>query len=797
MLLSFLVVYLFFAYTNAIACTVDSQCLPLGKCVSGACVLLKCVAGACGSVCGVNTGICTTISPGVCACNPNCAQTPGLPCGSPQQCANCDACTQTFCEFNPSFGDFVCSYAPLTCDPYNRTTCDTNNVCTSGGCPQYPVCTPSPTAAPTTKAPTNAPTTAPTTKAPTNAPTTAPTTKAPTNAPTAVPTTGSPTGVPTSTPTPSPTNTPTPLPTDAPTGSPTSVTTPFPTGSPTEEPTTGSPTEEVTTGSPTSIQTGSPTMEATGAPTSTQTDSPTDTITSSPTMEATGSPTSIQTDPPTDALTSSPTMETTGSPTVEPTSFPTMAPTNGPTSAPTNEPTSPPTNTPTGMPTPAPTSCIPMINGIPTITMRQYSTSPTLGNGGTGMNTDPSSSNYGALRFFINYVNQYTSAINETLNFVVGAPWSTSSTCTVLKQVGQTSNICPQQQAAYDAGDQMNPELWGFIFDSGITFSMPFGRFTKFLSTVNGNETGLQTLQRILDRRGANVKVLPVLGSPRQSSGFFSVDLSTKNGFRDLCRGNYSWRFSQPAFEIINRTCRSLYGASATKINDYVPLFGQSVPKAVQQRYVSAFEFGAALDNYRTTQGGFFPPLGGPSPTCATSSTPSFNNPPPQCYQNPGHIGIRYMHYPSWHAPFQLGFIFINMDLWHCLSSSQQRAVETAANAALVDSYDTSSGVECSILKQMLSQNDREVQRNPDGTVRDCDLSRSGVQSCSADMKLVQYSSDLLVQLRSSRDAHLNSLRGSSPVQQDYVELLDRYLAYERKTNFVWKPDTGCVNNLS
>lgn len=520
---------------------------------------------------------------------------------------------------------------------------------------------------------------------------------------------------------------------------------------------------------PTPQPTPQPTDEPTFAPTNLP-DQPTSLPSLSPTNEPTPQPTSVD-------------VTDSGSPTVEPTSFPTVAP--------TNEPTSPPTDAPTGMPTQAPTSCIPMINGIPTITMRQYSTSPTLGNGGNGMNTDPSSSNYGALRFFINYVNQYTSAINETLNFVVGAPWSTSSTCTVLKQVGQTSNICPQQQAAYDAGDQMNPELWGFIFDSGITFSMPFGRFTSFLSTVTGNETGLQTLQRILDRRGANVKVLPVVGSPRQSSGFFSVDLSTKNGFRDLCRGNYSWRFSQPAFEIINRTCISLYGASATKINNYVPLFGQSIPKAVQQRYVSAFEFGAALD---AAQGGFFP---GPSPTCATSSTPSFNNPPPQCYQNPGHIGIRYMHYPSWHAPFQLGFVFINMDLWNCLSSSQQRAVETAANAALEDSYDTSSGVECSILKQMLSQNDREVQRNPDGTVSDCDLSRSGVQSCSADMKLVKYSSDLLVQLRSSRDAHLNSLRGSSPVQQDYVELLDRYLAFERKTNFVWKPDTGCINNLS
>lgn len=490
----------------------------------------------------------------------------------------------------------------------------------------------------------------------------------------------------------------------------------------------------------------------------------------------------------------------TASPTSAPTNTPTniedsAAPTGQTTSFPTNQPTSAPTNTPTA----AQTTCIPLVNGIPTITMRQFSNSPTLGNGGPTMNTNPSSLNYGALRFFIEYVNQYTAEINETVNFVIGAPWSVSSVCPVITQVGQTNNVCPQHMAAYDAGTELD-DRFGFIMKSGTPFAMPFSKMKSFLfssNTVGRNESGIQMVQRILDNRGKNVHVLPVVGSPGQSSGFFKVDASNMNGFSELCRGNYTFRYLSPGMDILNRTCFTLFG-NTTKVNFIEAVSGQPISQSVQQGFISAFEYGAALDNFRASQGGFFPNLQGPSPYCVNSSNPLLNNPPPNCFQNPGQKGIRFVHYPSFNENYFIGWVMINKNIWNCLSDNQKTAITKAAKDAFDNSYSASMSAECPTLRKMLSFNDNEIQRNPDGTAFDCNTNVSGIQTCSADMKMVWWSNTLLSHFRNSTNWYLNSLRGnSSSSQRDYGYVLDQYLAYQEKINGDFKGENGCYKNLS
>mgnify|MGYP003694030747 CR=1 FL=1 len=133
---------------------------------------------------------------------------------------------------------------------------------------------------------------------------------------------------------------------------------------------------------------------------------------------------------------------------------------------------------------------------------------------------------------------------------------------------------------------------------------------------------------------------------------------------------------------------------------------GLSVLGAVQTGAVTAFEFAATLDNSAAATGGFFPPLNGPSPSCNTL------NPVPQCYQNPGHKGLRYIHYPGWHQPFFIGWIIINMDLWKSLSINQQNAITRAATDAFTDSWEASNSVECVTLNKILAFNDNQVQLN-------------------------------------------------------------------------------------
>lgn len=141
----------------------------------------------------------------------------------------------------------------------------------------------------------------------------------------------------------------------------------------------------------------------------------------------------------------------------------------------------------------------------------------------------------------------------------------------------------------------------------------------------------------------------------------------------------------------------------------------------------------------------------------------------------------------------------INKDLWNTLSVDQQNAITKASEDSLSKSWESSSSVECETLQKILDFNDGQVQLNPDGTEKDCDLGTPGVQTCSADMVLAAFPDKAISDLQAGSAEFLESLKGNSADQVDYEFILNAVLDYESRAQFVWKPQnfpTDCPFNI-
>jgi TRAP-type mannitol/chloroaromatic compound transport system substrate-binding protein len=125
-----------------------------------------------------------------------------------------------------------------------------------------------------------------------------------------------------------------------------------------------------------------------------------------------------------------------------------------------------------------------------------------------------------------------------------------------------------------------------------------------------------------------------------------------------------------------------------------------------------------------------------------------------QAQQNPGQKGLRFLHFPSWHQPFLLGFVLLNQTtIWKRLSRSEQKALERAGRDALTESYQKSASAQCD--------------------------------------KLREYGDEALQKLQEATDQYLQSLRGAAaptPEQLEFRRVHESLLAYEKRVRFVWKP---------
>lgn len=430
------------------------------------------------------------------------------------------------------------------------------------------------------------------------------------------------------------------------------------------------------------------------------------------------------------------------------------------------------------------------------VPFRQFSLSPSLTRTGS---TDPYDPTYGAAQFFVDYAKAYTSALApagaHTIEFVPqGVEWGATGACTTIKKTGRVDGCAPPvsavaQYANMDAGGQLNP-VWGFVYESAPAFGVRFPQMYDFLFTPTGIapnvKSGLQFLQEILDSRNANVVVIPVSASPRQASGYLKKDAGVV-GLAEICKSNYTWRFLPPSQQILDRAC-DIAAGPAKRINFVASIVGQTVPTAVQSGLVTAFEYASAMDNFDALTGGFFP-LNGYTGLCSPS------NPQPQCLHNPGHRGLRYVHYPGWHQEFFISYLQINKDLWSNFSAAQKQALYDAGQNALKDSWKATSSTECAITEKILAVNDGQIQLNLDGTPFDCDNKKPGVQTCSADMQLASWKPIDLEVLKGASVDYLDSLAGPSDNQVDFAKVRGKYEAYTTGIGFEWKREQfprGC-----
>lgn len=421
-----------------------------------------------------------------------------------------------------------------------------------------------------------------------------------------------------------------------------------------------------------------------------------------------------------------------------------------------------------GPPSEAP-SAIPDIH----IAMRSFSPNPTVG-GGPSSVSDVNSPNYGAIKIFMDKAAAYT---NDQVTFSV-ASWNPTAPNTVIEQVGIDGDL---RDAAYDTGGALNP-TWGLFYLSMAPFHLSYRETLDWLYDAGG----LALAQSLIDARNLNVKIIPILSSPPQTAGHFKAPIGSAAcegepacentagiGMAGLCTSGWTLRFLPPGQVIMDRACDAMVadGTIPAKNLSFVnAISGLSNLAAIQSGAVTGFEQATALDDLS-----LFYPEPGPAPVT-------------QALQNPGHKGLRFLHFPSWHQPFLLGFVLLNRAaVWDTLTPSQQRALERAGREAVRESFETSESVECDSLSELLGFNDGQVQLDSSGNP----LLGADGEPIPADLHVSTYGRDAIRRLQDSTATYLESLRGgANPTQEqlEYRQIYDSILAYEESIRFRWKP---------
>jgi hypothetical protein len=405
------------------------------------------------------------------------------------------------------------------------------------------------------------------------------------------------------------------------------------------------------------------------------------------------------------------------------------------------------------------------------IAMRSFSANPSVGGSATSVG-DVNSPSYGALAIFMEKAAAYT---HDRVTFSITS-WAPTAPNTVIEQVGIDGDF---QDAAYDTGGALNP-TWGLFYLSMAPFHLDYRQTLDWLY----DEGGLALAQSLIDARNLNVKIIPVLSSTPQIAGHFKAPVGNAGccgepageagiGMAGLCTSGWTLRFLPPGEVIIDRACDAMVADGsipAKQLSFVTAISGLSNLAAIQSGAVTGFEQATPMDDLS-----LFYPDPGPAPV-------------PLALQNPGHKGLRFVHFPSWHQPFLLGFVLLNeTTIWNNLTRSEQRALERAGRDALAESFETSESAQCERLRALLAFNDEEVQLDATGNpVLDADG-----QPISADLRISEYGRPALRRLQDSTTAYLESLRGgANPTQDqlDYRQIYDSVLDYERRIRFRWRP---------
>jgi len=251
--------------------------------------------------------------------------------------------------------------------------------------------------------------------------------------------------------------------------------------------------------------------------------------------------------------------------------------------------------------------------------------------------------------------------------------------------------------AAYNSGSELN-KAWGFIYNSGVPFGPNFDEFLGFLygKSVEGQRTGLELIQSIMDANARNVVVIPIVGSQEQLSGYFPEPLGEVRGRRGiglagLCQAPWTLRYLSPGENVLNQACDTLVaeGEIAAKNLKFIAAIpgGGSLVDAVKLGQLQGFEFATPLDDLSQLFTGT---------------------------DNPGTVGVRYVHTPGWQQQFLITWMIVNKQVWEALTPAQQVLAQSVARDHLVSSYGENMRQQGPSLRFILDANRLDADRSND-----------------------------------------------------------------------------------
>ena len=268
----------------------------------------------------------------------------------------------------------------------------------------------------------------------------------------------------------------------------------------------------------------------------------------------------------------------------------------------------------------------------------------------------------------------------------------------------------------------------------------------------------MELAQELLDKRQKNIVAIPVGGGSAQGSGYFPQPVSDTEqepgiGLAGLCRQPWTFRYLPPAQNVLDRACDRLVGSD--KKIDFVTAVpgGQILDEVIAER-VQAFEFVTPKDDFAT----FF----------ADSTKP-----------NLGNLGLKYLHYPSWHQPFLMTYLIINQQVWEMFSDEQQELILTSAQANVTSSYAQNVSGQGEALQEML-----DINLDDDNS--------------DNDLTLVQWNQEDLATLKRASDEFLQSLirdrQFSAQDRRDYQQVLSAYQNYLESDRYYWDKFVPALN---
>ncbi len=308
--------------------------------------------------------------------------------------------------------------------------------------------------------------------------------------------------------------------------------------------------------------------------------------------------------------------------------------------------------------------------------------------------------------------------------------------------------------AAYNSGSELN-RAWGFIYNSGVPFGLNFDEHVGFLygkSVDGGQMTGLELIQSILDLNGRNVVVVPVVGSSEQLSGYFYQPIGDAPGVRGIglegfCQQPWKLRYLPPGENVLGGACDDLVarGVIPAKNISFIAAIpgGGSLVNAVKTGQLQGFEFATPIDDLSQL----------------------FNT-----ADNPGTVGIRYVHLPGWQQQFLITWMIINKQVWNSMSVAQQTLLQSVARDHVISSYGENMRKQGAALKTILEAN--KADGNPDN-----------------DMVLVQWPKKDQALLRDATIRFLNARANDSSLGADgadFVRILEAYRGYVRANDVYW-----------